>query len=344
MTEQNISERAQQILKILIERYIHEGTPIGSHTLAKMAELSLSSASIRNVMAELQERGYLCSPYKSAGRIPTTQGYKFFVNSLLMTKSLDEELIKQCQQQLHPDKDKQNLLKETSSLLSNLTQLVSIVTLPHQEQLTLRHIEFLPLSNKRLLVILVLNEKEVQNQIIHVDREFAETELIRIANYLTETYKGKTLIEIRQAILKAMRETREQMNAVMQAAFCLADQVFQRRESSREDYMMSGQMNLLQLAHQQDVDSLKALFDAFTEKQCILNLLDQCLLTGDVQIFIGEESEHSILEGYSVIGAPYAIEGETVGVLGVIGPNRMSYEEVIPVVDVTAKILSSALV
>jgi heat-inducible transcriptional repressor len=342
MLDQNLNERAQHLLKVLIERYIRDGQPVGSRTLAENLGTSLSPATIRNVMAELEERGYIHSPHTSAGRIPTSQGYRFFVDSLLTVQSFDTASVQQYQQQLDPDMPTQALVASASSMLSNLTQLAGLVTLPRREHLFFRHVEFLPLSEHRVLVILVLNEREVQNRIIYTDRNYTASELQQAANYLVTTYAGKDLSLVRSELLNTLRAEREQMNQLTKSALEIAEKTF--HEPTQEgDYVLAGQENLLELADVDGLGRLRQVFDAFTERHRILHLLDQCIKADGVQIYIGEESGYAALNACSLITSPYSVEGKVVGVLGVIGPIRMSYERAIQTVDLTAKLLSAAL-
>lgn len=338
-----INERSQHLLKMLVDRYIRDGQPVGSRTLATETTLGLSPATIRNVLADLEEHGYLTSPHTSAGRIPTVRGYRFFVDSLLTTRPFDEAALRQFQQQLTlEDKNMPSLMTSASNLLSELTRLTGLVMLPRREHVALRHIEFLPLSDKRVLVILVLNEHEVQNRVIYTDRVYSISELQQAANYLTATYAGQDILLVRKKILAAMQDDRTNIDSLMRTAIEVADQVFEKTPSE-QDYVVAGQGHLLDWVDAAGVGRLRQLFDAFSNKRDILHLLDQCLNADGVQIFIGEESGYDMLDECSVITAPYSIDGQAVGVLGVIGPTRMPYERVISIVDVTAKLLSAAL-
>ncbi len=340
-----LSDRGQRLLKVLVERYIRDGQPVGSRTLSRDLHQELSAASIRNVMADLEEMGLVASPHTSAGRVPTVRGYRLFVDSLLTIKPLHEGELNSLKSQLLPGGDRQLVLKTASSLLSEITAMAGLVTLPRREQVALRHIEFLPLSNNRVLVILVINEQEVQNRIIHPSRQYSESELQQASNYLNREFAGKSMDEVRRVLLREMQEAREEMNQLMAAAIEMASQVFTEEvpDSAEEDYVLAGQTNLMGYAEMADVGKLRRLFDAFTRKQDILHLLDHSLGAEGIQIFIGEESGYSVLDECSVVTSPYTCEGQVVGVLGVIGPTRMAYDRVIPIVDVTARLLSAAL-
>ena len=338
-----INERAQQLLKTLIDRYIRDGHPVGSRVLAQETDLGLSAATIRSVLADLEDGGYLSSPHTSAGRIPTAQGYRFFVDSLLSVQPLDEQKVSHLQDQLNPDAQVPQLLETTSSLLSVITQLAGLVTLPKRDSLVLRHIEFLSLSDNRVLVILVLNDREVQNRIIYTDRTYSNSELQQAANYLMQQYMDQDLTVMREQVLKAMQADKQQMDSLAQAALTIAEQALDDSEQQANDYIIAGQNNLLDLADTAGLDKLRQLFGAFTEKQHILHLLDKCISSEGVQIFIGDEAGYDVFDDCSMVTTPYTADGQVVGVLGVIGPTRMAYQEIIPAVDVTAKLLSAAL-
>ncbi len=337
-----LNERSQQLLKTLVERYIHDGQPVGSRVLSKDSDLKLSPATIRNVMADLEDLGLIHSPHTSAGRVPTVNGYRLFVDTLLTVKPLHEQEL----DRLHKGLDKReddDLLSMASKLLSDTTQMAGVVTLPRKELVCLRHIEFLPLSNTRVLVIFVTNEHEVHNRIIHTSKKFSATELLQAANYLTSIYSGKSLASVRAAVLKEMQEDQQRMNQSMLDAVSMAQLAFNKDERKEEDYVLSGQTNLMGFSELSDMDRLKGLFDAFSQKRGIIHLLDKCLAADGVQIYIGEESGYQAFDHCSLVTSSYAVNDEVVGVLGVIGPTRMAYERIIPFVDVTAKLLGAAL-
>lgn len=333
-----INERAQQILKVLIERYIREGEPVGSKAIVDSSQLSLSSATVRNVMSELEELGFLKSPHTSAGRIPTTKGYRFFVDSLLTVTPLSQEKLKDFAKELDPIQDSKALVASASQLLSRITHLTGLVTLPRQEQLILRHLEFIPLAHKRVLVILVVNEREVQNRILELPRTFSQSELQMAANYFNDRYAGKDLYFVRSELVHVLKSTKEKMDDLMQAVIDILDV-----PAPEKDYVVTGQSHLFNHIEENDVKKLHSLFEAFNEKRDLLQLLEHCLQADGVQIFLGEESGFNVLGGYSLVTSPYSVSGKPVGVLGVIGSARMPYDQVIPMVDVTARILSSAL-
>lgn len=337
-----LNERAQHLLKALVERHISDGLPVGSRTLSRDCALDLSPATIRNVMSDLEELGFVRSPHTSAGRVPTARGYRFFVDSLLQVKTLDAAEIQEIKQAVVTAHNTTELVQSVSVLLSGVTRLAGVVMLPRYNVQMLRHIEFLPLSRRRVLVILVLNEHEVHNRIIDVEREFSAADLQQAANLLNERFAGRDLLQIRKTLLNELQLTRESMNALMETALAMADKVFDAQQDE-EDYVLQGQTNLMSFAELADMDKLRQLFEAFSEKREILHLLDRCIDARGVQIFIGEESGYQPLDECSVVTAPYAVEGKILGVLGVIGPTRMAYERIIPIVDVTARLLSSAL-
>lgn len=342
LTEHSLNPRAQHLLKEVVERYIHDGQPVASKTLAEETAIGLSSATIRNVLSDLEERGYLCSPHTSAGRIPTALGYRFFVDRLLTTKPIAQLSLDYFQNQFKEIASVNNVVEKASNLLSELTHFAGLVMLPKRERLIFRHVEFLPLSDNRVLVILVLNQHEVQNRIIYTQRSYSATELQQAANYLTETYSGQDLLKIRRHLLDGLQSDRLQVDRLMQTAVEMADKAFDETKTEN-DYVMAGHGNLLNLADTTGVDGLRQLFNAFAQKRTILDLLDQCLNAERVQIFIGKEAGEGLLDECSLVTAPYSAGDEIVGALGVIGPARMPYNEVISVVDMTAKLLSTAL-
>lgn len=339
---QVLNERSLQLLKMLIERYISDGQPIGSRTLSKDSELKLSPATIRNVMADLEEMGLLHSPHTSAGRVPTASGYRLFVDSLLTVKPLGSTELSRVHQELNVRDSNKDIINRASRLLSELTQMAGVVTLPKRELVSLSHVEFLPLSHARVLVIFVTNEQEVHNKIIHTSREFSPAELQQASNYLNTIYRGRSLAMVRAAVLKELQDDQQRINQSMLDAVQMAQLAFDE-ESSQEDYVLTGETNLMEFSELADRDQIKKLFTAFNQKQDVIYLLDQCMKTNGVQIFIGEESGYQVFDQCSLVTSPYSINNEVVGVLGVIGPTRMAYEKIIPFVDITAKLLGAAL-
>lgn len=336
-----INERAQQLLKVLVESYIENGQPVGSKKLLDRSDLTVSTATVRNVMADLEDKGYLNSPHTSAGRVPTSRGYRFFVDCLIDVEPVENSELLDLKKYLDPDMSYQELVASASNLLSDVTHMAGVVTLPKREQVILRHVEFLHLSEKRVLVILVLDGHEVQNRIIYTQREYSENQLKEAANYINQSFAGDTLPSIRKKLLESMQSDREHMDSLMQTAMELAGKAFTPEEVS--DYVVAGQEKLFELARDQALDNLRDLFHAFSLKGDILHLLDKCTDNRGVQLFIGEESGYKLLDECSLVTSPYQVEGEPVGALGVIGPTRMAYSKVIPIVDATARILSAAM-
>jgi heat-inducible transcriptional repressor len=334
-----LNERAQLLLKTLVERYIAEGQPVGSRALSKFSGLDLSPASIRNVMADLEEMGFIASPHTSAGRIPTARGYRVFVDTLLTVKPLASIEINQLEGQLHAEST-QKLVASASQLLSDLTHFAGMVMTPRRSA-GFRHIEFLKLSDTRILLILVTPEGDVQNRILAGEKSYSPSELTEAANILNQNYAGLTFEEIRRRVREELKQLTADMTRLMSAALDAGSQAI---SESSEEVVISGESNLLD---SQDLSSnmanLRKLFDLFDRKTGLLQLLDISNRAHGVQIFIGGESGVSPLDECSVITAPYEVDGQVVGTVGVIGPTRMAYERVIPIVDITAKLLSSML-
>jgi heat-inducible transcriptional repressor len=344
-TDEGLSERAQRLLKALIENYIRDGQPVGSRTLSRDAGLSLSSATIRNVMADLEDLGFVASPHTSAGRVPTDKGYRFFVDTLLKLKPLHHEEIEDIERRLGSDSanNGRSLVQTVSQMLSSVTRMAGLVTLPNPNYIALSQIEFISLSENRALAIMVMSNREVQNRVVQLDRYHSSEELRRAANYLNDAFSGRSLPEVRAQLLAQLQETRQHMDQLMQDAIQMAQKVFASTKEGDVEYVIAGETNLMGFAELSNVDRLRRLFEAFNEKHDILRLLDSCLRADGIQIFIGQESGYRILDDISVVTAPYMLDNQVVGVLGIIGPTRMAYERVIPIVDITAKLLGSAL-
>ncbi len=343
--KQALTDRQQHLLKVLVEHYIEDGQPVGSKRLSEASGLKLSPATIRNVMADLEQLGYLHSPHTSSGRMPTGQAYRVFVDSLVKFKQPKPDEVDSLKRALEDNAEGSGgkaLVRSASSLLSGLTHLAGVVTVPRRNHASLRQIEFLPLSDNRVLSILVINNREVQNRVLNLDRPYSEEELRRAANFLNEQFAGKDIAQVRDALLEDLRRARDSMHSMMSAAVSLGQQLF-NQDQQKEDFVLAGETNLMDFAELSDVEKLRRLFEAFAQKRDFLHLLDHTLSGEGVQIFIGEESGYDILDACSVVTAPYAVDDEVVGVLGVIGPTRMAYQRVIPIVDITAKLLGSAL-
>jgi len=335
-----LDKRAQVLLKTLIERYIEEGQPVGSRTLSRYSGLDLSPATIRNVMSDLEEMGFISSPHTSAGRVPTPQGYRFFVDTLLVVKQLASGELHRLEDQLHRD-NPQRVIHAASQLLSQLSQFAGIVMTPRRHVMTFRQIEFLRLSEKRVLLIVVTPEGDVQNRIVFTERDFSAAELITAANYINQHYSGHSFEEARQWLHQELRELRQDMIQLMTAAVEIGNQAV---AEGSEPYVISGERNLLAVRDlSQDMSRLRQLFELFEQKTLLAQILDLSLRGHGVQVFIGGESGVSAPDEVSVVTAPYTVDGNVVGTVGVIGPTRMAYDRVVPIVEITAKLLSSAL-
>lgn len=336
-----LDTRARRLLRALIAQYIRDGQPVGSRTLARQAGLDVSPATIRNVLADLEEIGLVAAPHTSAGRIPTTQGYRLFVDSLLEVKPLADTEFERLRAEISPSVNTQDLLNSVSGLLSAATQFVGLVTVPRREAFAFRHIDFVALDAHRVLVILVFTDNEVQNRVIETVRPYSASELEQAANYLNAHCAGHSLEQIRQRLVAELDEARKAMNAGMQATIEMAGAALDI--GTGEDVVLSGQTNLMGVQEMANLDRLRDLFEAFNRKRELLQLMERCIHARGVRLFIGEESGLSPLDQCSLIAAPYGAEGRVLGVLGVIGPTRMAYERVIPMVQAAAQLLSGAL-
>jgi len=338
-----LNDRAAILLKQIVSSYILDGLPVGSKQLAQKAGLDISSATIRNVMSGLEKNGLIVAPHTSAGRIPTEQGLRLFVDNLLEVQPIEKKTIQQLQQRLDPDKDIDELVSQASQLVSEMTQMAGIVSVPKQTNATLRHIEFLPLPDNRVLAIMVTNEKDVQNKVLHLHREYSSNELQHVANYLNQQFTGQDVHQIRESLLSELDQTRQDVDNVMKTAMEVAGQALSEDLNTKPDFIVQGEMNLVRYNENTDRQQLQHLFEIFDRKREMLGLFDRCVHEDGVKIFIGHEAGFEGFGDCSVITAPYSVDGEAIGVLGVIGPARMNYDHVIPVVDVTAKLLSDAL-
>ncbi len=344
MSDYQLDERSETLLRLLIARFIEQGQPIGSRTLSHEPDLMLSAATIRNVMADLEEMGLIQSPHTSAGRIPTAMGYRLFIDSLLTVPPLRAAKEQEIQYRLNEETDAKKLMTAASNLLSDVTQFAGIVFLPDSSVSKFRQIEFVSLSSNRILVILVTEDGTVQNRVIHNNQEYSASELTEAANYFNEVYRGKPLALVKETLVAEMQRDREQINALMQTAITIASQVFGREERRNDnDLVLSGEANLLNVPDFAAVEKIRKIFDTFRKRNSLLNLLDLSVRARGVSIFIGSESGYDGLDDCSVVTAPYEVEGQSLGAIGVIGPTRMPYDRVIPVVDVTAKMLGNAL-
>ncbi len=342
LTKATLDERARHFLKVLVERHIQDGEPVGSRTLARDAGLDLSPATVRNVMADLEDLGLITAPHTSAGRIPTEEGYRFFVDSLITVKPLVSLEIERLREQVDAAQDAGKLVEAVSEVLSGLTHMAGVVMLSRRDAVAFRQIEFLPLSGVRTLAILVTSRGEVLNRIIHAPREFSRSELEQTANYLNRTYAGRTLHEMRQELVREMREDRRRMDRLMSLAVEMGSEAL-GDDAGPDECIISGQTNLMDFNDLADMRRLRVLFDAFARKHDILRLLEACMKAEGLQIFIGKETGYRELDYCSVVTAPYEMNHEVVGVLGVIGPTRMAYDRIIPIVDLTARLVGAAL-
>ena len=332
------------MLRVLIQRYIRDGQPVGSRTLSRDSGLDLSPATIRNVMSDLEEMGMVSAPHTSAGRVPTPKGYRLFVDTLVRYRQPKDNDINELRSQIIRKADDAGaLVSSVSSMLSEFTSLAGVVTVPQAQHASLRQIEFLPLSENRILAILVINDREVQNRILHTDRDYSSDELQQAANFINEHYAGKELPQVREQIVEDLDRTRDSMNQAMHDIIAVAQSAIEDAPHSGGEYVLAGETNLMDFAELSDVDTLRRLFEAFSRKRLILDLLDRSMNADGVQIFIGEESGYRMLDDCSVVTAPYRLDDDTVGVLGVIGPTRMAYDRVVPIVDITARLLKAAL-
>lgn len=339
-----IGEREQQIFRLLVEQYIQDGSPVGSRTLSKMPGVAVSAASVRNVLGDLEEIGLLAAPHTSAGRVPTCDGFRLFVDTMLEVQPIIDSDIDVLKNKLTPDQDDKSLLKHATNYLSGFTNMAGVITLPKRGVTIFRQIEFLPLSEHRVLVILVVNEKNVQNRILTLDRDYTSSELQEMANFLNQQYAGKDLVSVRDMVRTELDKTRASMNEQMQHIIAMAGRVFDNdEEPDDEDFIVAGQTNLMNFSELSDVENLRHLFDAFAEKRDIYHVLERCISADGVQIFIGQESGYDLLGMCSLVTSTYKVNGEVVGILGVVGPTRMAYDRVVPVVDVTSKLISAAL-
>ena len=334
--------RARQLLRTLIGRYIRDGEPVGSQTLARHAGLDISPATIRNILSDLEDSGLLASPHASAGRVPTVQGYRVFVDSLLQVKPLPEPELARLRGELASGAGTQSLLGNASELLSAMTHFVGVVSAPRRERFAFRHIDFVPLDAARVLAILVFADNDVQNRIIQTRRAFDAGELERVSNYLNEHCAGRPVSEIRASLLRELRSARDEMEQLLESSVELAEQALVA-PTADADMLLAGQNRLIGVQDLSDLDRLRELFEAFARKREILQLLERTLHAPGVRIFIGEETGLAPLEGVSLVTAPYAADGRVLGVLGVIGPTRMAYDRVIPVVQAAAEALGAAL-
>lgn len=335
-----LDARAQTLLKTLIERYIAEGQPIGSRTLSKYSGLELSPASIRNVMSDLEEMGFITSPHTSAGRVPTPLGYRLFVDTLLTVQPLARQEITELKGAIQPSQP-QKVIAQASQLLSELTHFAGVVVAPRRQQPRIKQVEFITLSEKRILLIIVTTDGEVQNRMLFTQRDYSPSELVEAANYFNQHCLGLDFEQMRTRLQEELHQLRSDMTELMAAAMAVGNEA---ATDVASQYVISGERNLLDVEDfSSNMSRLRQLFDLFERKTSLAQLLELSNRAEGVQVFIGGESGIAPLDECSVVAAPYEVDGQVVGTVGVIGPTRMAYERVIPIVDVTAKLITSAL-
>ncbi|MBF6057890.1 heat-inducible transcriptional repressor HrcA [Thiomicrorhabdus heinhorstiae] len=338
-----LNDRYQLLFRSLMGLYLNEGKPVGSTALAKLPEVGLSSATVRNVMADLERMGLIKAPHTSAGRIPTQKGYRFFVDSIATFNLPNDDYATSVRSALENDLNQDALLQGASRVLSGVTGMASLVLMPKKESEVLKYIDFIPLSESRILVLLVFNDRDAQNRIVELDRPFNADELQKVARFLNEYCGGKTLDQAREFLVSRMSQIRESANELMMSVISATDRVLQNQVQQTLPFLVMGKTKLLNYQELADSEKLKALFQAFDQHNNILGLLDKSMQAKGVQVFIGNECGSDIYQDCSIVTRPYEVEGEILGVLGVVGPSRMDYQKVVPKVDVTAKILESLL-
>jgi heat-inducible transcriptional repressor len=340
----SLDSRAENVLKNLVETYIQQGQPIGSRTLSKLPQLGVSSATVRNVMSDLEELGLIIAPHTSAGRIPTSQGYRLFVDGMVRSSAMTQQAVAKLSEGFGQETDPEALIAHASEVLSELTSFAGVVMLPNKSVTRFHQLEFMPLSESRILAILVTEDGRVQNRVLPVSQTYKESELIEAANFFNRRYKGTTLEEVRHKLISDMQTDNDAMHQLNQEAMQAASKVIQEEDAAAgPDVVLSGEQQLLNVPDLCQIETLQKLFDAFKTKRDLLDLLDRSMKAEGVSVFIGEESGYSALGECSVIASPYEVEGKTIGTLGVVGPTRMAYNEVISIVDITSKLLSQAL-
>lgn len=342
---ENLNTRQELLLKALIESFISDGQPVGSSKLSKTPDIGISSATIRNVFVDLEDLGYIYSPHKSAGRVPTELAYRMFVDKMIKVQPVNNTLIKKLKLNLTQDNERKHIVQNTNEILSNITGLAGIISLPTHAKMELKQIDFLQLSDNKILAILINKNNNVENKIINLDKNYSSSELQEAANYLNSIISGQSIHHIRKILLNELDDMRRDMNSIMSSAITFGKKLFLDADDKQknDDLLVSGQTRLMNCKELSDIDKLKTLFEAFSEKNNILHLLDKSISSDGVKIFIGAESGYNVLDDCSVISAPYKFDNDVVGVLGVIGPKRMAYDTVIPIVDITAKLLTEAL-
>ena len=335
-----LDDRSRSLLKSLVEHYITDGQPVGSRALSRFSGLDLSPATIRNVIADLEEAGFVASPHTSAGRIPTSRGYRLFVDSLLTVRPLEARQLGEMEDALQ-GRPANQIIASASQLLSGLTHFAGVVMIPRRAPSRIRQIEFLTLSEKRILLIIVTTDGDVQNRVLTTEKSYSASELVSAANYLNRNFAGMDFEQIRQRLSVEIQQLREDIKPLMTQALEAGDAALSENTAP---YVISGERNLLDVEElSSNMKRLRELFDLFEQRSSLIRLLDVSNNAAGVKIFIGGESGIATLDECSVVAAPYVVDGQVLGSVGVIGPTRMAYERVIPIVDITAKLLSSAL-
>ncbi|WP_449428525.1 heat-inducible transcriptional repressor HrcA [Rhodanobacter umsongensis] len=339
----DLDTRARRLLRTLIAQYLVDGEPVGSRTLSRSSGLDVSPATIRNIMADLEDAGLVASPHTSAGRVPTPRGLRLFVDSLIELQPLPHDEMARLQRELPPEPiSTLDLLGNASALLSAITHFAGVVTVPRQVDFPLRHIDFVALPDARVLVILVFTDNQVQNRIVQLAKPLDSRELEQASNYLNHHFAGLRVDDIRAHLLAELREAGSELNRLLASTMELATASF-APQAGGNDVLVSGQTNLMAYSELADLQRLRELFEAFQQKNELLQLMEVCARAPGVRLFIGEESGFTALDGCSVVTASYGVQGRVLGAVGVIGPTRMAYERVIPVVQATAGLLSDAL-
>ncbi len=335
-----LNDRAQLLLKTLVERYISDGQPMGSRALLQYSGLDVSPATIRSVMADLEEMGLIRSPHTSSGRIPTALAYRMFIDTMLVTKPMDNARVQQMEHQLQPD-NPSRLITQASNILSELTHYTGLVATGKRSAITVRQIDFLRLGEKRVLLIIVMPDGEVENRVLLMERDYTQSQLTEAGNFLNQNYIGCSFSQIREKLRGELQQLHQDMSALMSAALAAGDAA---QAKQTDDYVISGEHNLLHVADlSTDMNQLRGLFDLFEKKTELLQLMEAGRRGQGIHIFVGSESGLASLEGCSVITAPYTADGNVIGTLAVIGPKRMNYERIVPIVDITARLLGNAL-
>jgi len=332
-----LDKRAQSLLQMLVKLHVSDGQPVGSKTLSTSSELEISPATIRNIMHDLEEAGFIASPHTSAGRVPTHKGYRFFVDSLVTVQSLDPKEIDNLKNQFNLS-DNKHLITSVANSLSDLTKFAGVVMLPKAKKVKFKHIEFLSLSEKKVLLIVVTDDGRVQNRVLYTNKSYPKNLLVESSNYFNHHFQGHTILEAKQILIKELKTLRSDIVQLMSAAIDTSSE-----NGELDNMVISGQRKLLENTElSQNIGSIKKIVEVFEQRSALLDLLEKSNDAKGINIFIGEESGYQALDECSVVTAPYHADGELLGMLGVIGPTRMAYERIIPIVDITAKLLGNA--